>query len=251
MTVEISLREKVAVVTGAGQGIGKAIALSLRQAGAEVIVTDINVELGRQTSREIKCGFHEIDVTNSGSVSECVNDIIRDNGHVDVWVNNAGIDINAPSELMSDQQFDRVLKVNLSGVFYCSREVGKHMLSRAQGSLINIASMSGIVSNHPQPQCAYNASKAGVILLTKSLAGEWADRGVRVNSISPGYTNSSILDEVVKLQPEWANIWFSETPMKRPADPKEIANVALFLASDHASFMTGSNVVVDGGYTCW
>ena len=125
------------------------------------------------------------------------------------------------------------------------------MIERGHGSIVNIASMSGIISNHPQPQCGYNASKGGVIMLTKSLAGEWALKGVRVNSISPGYTRTAILDQVEALQPEWTSVWFRDTPMGHPGATSEIANVVVFVASDKASFMTGSNVVVDGGFTSW
>ncbi len=135
-------------------------------------------------------------------------------------------------------------------MFYCCREFGKVMLAQGRGSIINTASMSGIISNTPQPQSAYNASKAGVILLTKSLAGEWAQRGVRVNSISPGYVATEMTKRGMENEP-WRKEWLHFTPMNRVGEPAEIASAVLFLASDASSYFTGSNLVVDGGYTCW
>ncbi len=251
MSVAIDLSGRVAVVTGAAQGIGEAIAVALGEAGATVVIADLNDELGQQTADRLGGAFRHLDVTDSSSVRECVESVVDEFGGIHIWVNNAGIDINAPAEEMTDEQFSKVVDINLNGVFYCCREAGKHMLERGSGVIVNIASMSGIVSNHPQPQCAYNSSKAAVIMLTKSLAGEWGRRGVRVNSVSPGYTNTAILEQVAALQPEWTKLWFDETPMGRPAEVSEVADLVRFLASDHSTFMTGSNVVVDGGYTSW
>jgi NAD(P)-dependent dehydrogenase (short-subunit alcohol dehydrogenase family) len=245
------LTGKLAVITGAAQGIGRAIAEEFLAQGARVVIADLNDDLGRQTAAEIGAGFVHIDVTDSVSVATAIAAATSEHGDIDIWVNDAGIDINAPGEEMTDEQWAKVIQVNLTGTFYCCREIGKLMLARGVGSIVNIASMSGIISNHPQPQCAYNASKAGVAMLTKSLAGEWGTRGVRVNSISPGYTRTAILDQVGRLQPEWTSLWFGNTPMGRPGEVGEIANVVCFVASDKASFMTGSDVVVDGGFTSW
>ena len=155
-----------------------------------------------------------------------------------------------PSEDCSDEDWLRVININLNAVFFCCREFGKIMLQQGKGSIINTASMSGIVSNTPQPQSAYNASKAGVIMLTKSLAGEWAKRGVRVNSISPGYIGTE-LTKMGMARTEWYNDWLKFTPMGRVGEPREVSAAVVFLASDASSFFTGSNLVVDGGYTCW
>jgi NAD(P)-dependent dehydrogenase (short-subunit alcohol dehydrogenase family) len=157
---------------------------------------------------------------------------------------------NIPSEEVPDEEWLSVISVNLNGVFWCCREVGKAMLGRGSGSIVNIASMSGIISNHPQPQSAYNASKAAVITLTKSLAGEWAPRGLRVNSVSPGYIRTP-LTELGMSRTEWSEVWLSQTPLGRLAEPEEIAPAVLYLASDAASFATGTNLVIDGGYTSW
>lgn len=249
-----SLDGRLAVVTGGAQGIGRSIVEALAEAGARLVIADLNPETGVKTAADLGAEFVQIDVTSSASVSQVVTDLVSDQGSeggIDLWVNNAGICRNAVGEEMSDQDWRAVMAVNLDGTFYCCREVGRHMLGRGRGVIVNVASMSGVVANHPQPQVAYNASKAGVIMLTKSLAGEWAGRGVRVNSVSPGYTATAILDQVIEQQPEWTKTWFRETPMGRPAETQEVAAVVRFLASDAASFMTGSNVVVDGGYTCW
>ena len=251
MSAGIDLSGKVAVVTGAAQGIGQAIATALAEAGATIVVADLNTELGATTAKALGGSCLPIDVTDSASVAACISQVVAERGGIDIWVNNAGIDINADAEAMTDEQWLKIIDVNLNGTFYCCREVGRHMIERGGGVIVNIASMSGIVSNHPQPQCAYNTSKAGVIMLTKSLAGEWAPKGVRVNSVSPGYTNTAILEQVTALQPQWTETWFRETPMGRPAEVGEIARLVRFLASDQATFMTGSNVVIDGGYTCW
>lgn len=251
MAVQIDLSNKVAVVTGGAQGIGRAIVQALADAGAKVVIADMNEELGRVEAEKVSGHFETLNVTDSAAVAACVASVVDKFGHLDVWVNNAGIDINANAEDMTDEEFTKVVDVNLTGTFYGCREAGKQMIKQGGGNIVNIASMSGVVSNHPQPQCAYNSSKAAVIMLTKSLAGEWAPHGIRVNAVSPGYTNSAILEQVTALQPDWANVWFSETPMGRPAEAVEIANLVRFLASDESPFMTGSNVVIDGGYTAW
>jgi len=143
------------------------------------VIADLNRDIGEETAAEVDAGFVRIDVASAESVGQVVADLFSVHGVIDIWVNNAGIDRNAPGEEMSDKDWRDVMAVNLDGTFYCCREVGRHMLERGHGAIVNIASMSGIVSNHPQPQVAFNASKAGVIMLTKSLAGEWARRGRR------------------------------------------------------------------------
>lgn len=251
MSVGIDLSDRVAVVTGAAQGIGEAIVTALQAAGAKIVVADLNEDLGRRTAEQLNGLYVHLDVTDSASVRNCVETVVNELGSIDIWVNNAGIALSAAAEAMTDDEFRKVVDINLTGTFFCCREAGQHMLGRGSGVIVNIASMSGIISNHPQPQCAYNASKGAVIMLTKSLAGEWAKRGVRVNAVSPGYTNTAILEQVAAMQPEWSDVWFRETPMGRPAAVGEIADLVRFLCSDHSTFMTGSNVVIDGGYTSW
>ena len=245
-----SLHDRVAVVTGGGQSLGLSISRALHDAGARVVVAEVNDETGPDAAEELDGTFVHTDVTDPGSVRDMVEMVMKEHGRIDVLVNNAGIVHNIPSEEVPDEEWLSVISVNLNGVFWCCREVGKAMLERGSGSIVNIASMSGIISNHPQPQAAYNASKAGVITLTKSLAGEWAARGVRVNSVSPGYIRTP-LTELGMSKSAWSGVWLSSTPLGRLAEPHEIAPAVLYLASDAASFATGTNVVIDGGYTAW
>ena len=245
-----SLQDRVAVVTGGGQSLGLEIGRALRDHGAKVVVAEINAETGQRAAEELGGDFVRLDVTDPESVREMVRTVLEKHERIDILVNNAGVVHNIPSEDVPDEEWRAVLSVNLDGVFYCCREVGRAMLERGSGAIVNIASMSGIVSNHPQPQAAYNASKAGVITLTKSLAGEWASRGVRVNSVSPGYIRTP-LTELGMSKSEWSDVWLASTPMGRIAEPREIAPAVVYLASDAASYTTGTNLVVDGGYTSW
>ncbi len=169
-------------------------------------------------------------------------------GRLDVAFCNAGICINAPAEDMSFEQWKKVIDINLTGVFLNAQAAGKIMLEQGGGSIINTASMSAHIVNHPQPQCAYNASKAGVIQLTKSLAVEWATRNVRVNSISPGYMGTELTLNSPSLQP-LIKQWNEMTPTKRMGKPEELQSICVYLAGDTSSFTTGSDFVVDGGFT--
>jgi NAD(P)-dependent dehydrogenase (short-subunit alcohol dehydrogenase family) len=170
---DFSLRGRVAVVTGGGQSLGLAVSRTLHRAGAEVVIAEVNERTGPDAAEELEGTFVHTDVTDPASVRDMVEMVLEEHGRIDILVNNAGIVHNIPSEEVPDEEWLAVISVNLNGVFWCCREVGKAMLERGSGSIVNVASMSGIISNHPQPQAAYNASKAAVITLTKSLAGEW------------------------------------------------------------------------------
>ncbi len=244
------LDNRVAIVTGGAGGIGYETARVLKECGAKVVIVDLNQKKGEEAAAKLGIKFLGGDLTQSARVREIAAQVKKDFGSIDIAFNNAGIAHNVPSEEETDEGWLQIININLNAVFYCCREFGKVMLAQRKGSIINTASMSGIISNTPQPQSAYNASKAGVILLTKSLAGEWAKRGVRVNSISPGYVATEMTKRGMENQ-EWRKEWLHFTPMGRVGEPVEIANAVVFLASDASSYFTGSNLVVDGGYTCW
>jgi NAD(P)-dependent dehydrogenase (short-subunit alcohol dehydrogenase family) len=247
---------KVAVVTGAAQGIGFATAEALAEAGALVVVTDMNEAGAAKAAAAIKAlgqraDSFPLDVTDPRAVEKAQVEIVKRHGKVDVLVNNAGIAISfKPAETMDDATWNKVIDVNLNGVFWCCRAFGKAMLEQGKGAIINVGSMSADIVNYPQEQANYNASKAGVHHLTRSLAAEWAARGVRVNAVAPTYIETELTKDVA-MDPEIRRHWIDGTPMARMGKPSEIASVILFLASDASSLMTGSIVSVDGGYTCW
>ena len=254
---KLRLDGRVAVVTGAGQGIGAACARALGEAGALVVVTDfladrIDNSLGELKKLGIRATGARLDVTKSQSVDEAAQEILKAHGRVDILVNNAGVARSSiKAEEMSDEVWRFHLDVNLDGLFYCCRAFGNAMLRQGKGSIVNIGSMSGIISNKPQEQVAYNASKAAVHHLTRSLAGEWAARGVRVNAVAPTYIETPLTSFGIHESPEMYKTWLEMTPMARVGQPDEIASVVHFLASDAASLMTGSIVLADGGYCCW
>ena len=241
---------RVAIVTGGARGIGFETAKALKENGATVVIVDINAEFGAKASKELAVGFFQADLTQLDQVTSLASDIQHQHGRIDIAFNNAGVCVNVPSEECSGEDWRRVIDINLNAVFYCCREFGKVMLKQGKGSIINTASMSGIISNTPQPQSAYNASKAGVIMLTKSLAGEWASRGVRVNAIAPGYIGTE-MTKIGMSNESWYKVWKEMTPMGRVGEPREVAAPVVFLASDASSYFTGSVLTMDGGYTCW
>jgi NAD(P)-dependent dehydrogenase (short-subunit alcohol dehydrogenase family) len=246
------LKGRLAVVTGGGQAIGLACVEALSEAGAKVVIADYNAKVAESGRDAMKakgydCDIAVVDVTDSKGIEALAGKL----GTVDILVNNAGIARSEiPAENMEDERWLNVLDVNLNGTFWCCRSFGKRMLAAGKGSIVNIGSMSGFIVNKPQEQSHYNASKAAVHHLTKSLAAEWGARGVRVNAVAPTYI-ATPLNAFVKSKPEMYNAWIGGTPMARMGEVDEIASAVLFLACDAASLMTGSIVLVDGGYTCW
>lgn len=245
------LKKKKIVITGGAQGIGLHYAMAVAGAGASVALVDLNEEKASESakwlSREygVKTMSVQVDVTSKEQVEEMCSAVNLELGGIDVAFCNAGISINVPAEEMTYEQWRKVLDINLTGVFLTATAAGRYMLKQGSGSIINTASMSGHVTNIPQPQVAYNASKAGVIMLTKSLAVEWANKNIRVNSISPGYIMTNLI-KGHELIPTWEEM----TPLKRMGRPEELEGIALYLASDASTYTTGSDFVVDGAYTC-
>lgn len=250
------LDDAVAVVTGAARGIGLSISEALAEAGATVVMTDMNPDVlatgaGLLRDKGLRIDTAVLDVTDSTAVQHVHDEIVRRHGRVDVLVNNAGIAIsNHPAETMTDEVWRKVIDVNLNGLFWCCRAFGRGMLDRGRGSIVNVGSMSGFIVNRPQEQANYNASKAAVHHLTRSLAAEWGARGVRVNAVAPTYIETE-MNTYVHEQPDMYRHWIGGTPMNRMGRPDEVASVVLFLASEAASLMTGSVVLADGGYVCW
>jgi NAD(P)-dependent dehydrogenase (short-subunit alcohol dehydrogenase family) len=243
---------RTALVTGANRGLGRAFATALAAAGADVVVVGrddahnqeaaaaIATSTGRRTT--VQTG----DVTRAADVDRIVEGAVAAHGRIDVLVNNAGLCYHGPALEVPDEEFDEVLDINVRGLWRMSKAVARHMIAAGRGSIVNIGSMSGLIVNRPQHQPAYNASKAAVHHLTRSLAAEWAPYGVRVNALAPGYVKTEMapVDE-----PQYRRQWIEDAPMQRYASPEEIAPSVVYLASDASSFTTGSVLVTDGGYT--
>jgi len=250
------LSGRVAVVTGGGQGIGLACASALAEAGAKVVIAEIDAEAAAAGQATLAEAGHEadivaLDITKPDQVTAVADALVERHGAVDILICNAGIARSGvPAEEVVDEHWLNVIDVNLNGLFWCCRAFGRHMLACRRGAIVNIGSMSGFIVNKPQPQSFYNASKAGVHQLTKSLAAEWGARGVRVNAVAPTYIETPLTKfgmEDDRMYP----VWMENTPMRRVGQVDEVASVVLFLASDAASLMTGSIVLADGGYSCW
>jgi len=252
--VNFSLNGDVALVTGAASGIGRAIAQAIAASGAAVGLVDLTEQTSEETANEIsgsggRAVLIAADVTDLAQLRAAVERTEAAFGPLTLAVNSAGIANAAPAETMSLEQWQRVYDVDVTGVFLSCQAEGEAMLRNGRGSIVNISSMSGTIANRGLQQVHYNSAKAAVSHLTRSLAVEWVDRGVRVNSVSPGYTATPMntRPEMVDLVAQFSK----EIPMGRYAEPEEIAGPVVFLLSPAASYCTGVDLLVDGGFCCW
>lgn len=242
---------RTAVVTGSTRGLGRAFARALAEAGANIVIVGRDALAAADVSAELGAiGTHTLavlaDVTVRADLERVLAESVREFGRVDVLVNNAGACIHRPALEVTDDEWRSVIDVNLTGVWMASQVFGEHMIEAGGGTIVNIGSMSADIVNRPQWQPAYNASKAAVHHLTRSLAAEWAPSNVRVNALAPGYMHT---DMSPIHDPQFQRFWIEDAPQQRAGEPDELGPAIVFLASDASSFMTGSVLTVDGGYT--
>jgi NAD(P)-dependent dehydrogenase (short-subunit alcohol dehydrogenase family) len=249
---------RVALVTGGGQGIGRAFAHALGEAGAAVAVVDLKLDLAEEVAHElaqknIRSMAVRADVTKPDDVQAMVAAIVSGLGGLTIAVNNAGIGVWADAESMDYSTWLRLIDVDLNSVFLCAQHEARVMLPAGYGKIINTASMSAHISNTPQNQSPYNAAKAGVLHLTRSLAAEWARRGVRVNSISPGYTRTKLVEDLLATPVGQTMLpaWMGMTPMGVMAEVTDLQGAVVYLAAPASDYMTGNDLIIDGGYCAW
>ena len=242
---------KVALITGGTRGIGLSIAHALGEAGAKLVIinrTDPFGGIEELKKANYEVSFYEGDLIDRSVPQKAIHHTLDKHGRVDILVNNAGVAQHGDTDEFNDDMLDKIMDINLDVVFRMCRSAISPMKKQGEGVILNIGSMSGLVSNIPQPQVAYNASKAAVHMMTKSLASDYANQNIRVNAIAPGYVKTDITNLPKKYE-HWYSTWDKQTPMQRMAEPHEIASAALFLCSPASSYVTGEVLVVDGGYT--
>jgi len=246
-----SLKGKVCIVTGGNQGIGETVAAFIADAGADIAIFDLNdgKEVAEKIAAEygVRAKAYVCNVTDPDNVKSCIEKAAADFGTLDLLFNNAGICLHKPALECEKNDWDKVISVNLNGVFYVAQAFGQYLVeNNKKGSIVNTASMSATIVNIPQGQASYNASKAGVVHLTKSLAVEWVDKGIRVNCISPGYIRTAITGN---SNPDWQKLWIESIPYKRMGVPEELAGAVIYLLSDASTYTSGCDIIIDGCFT--
>jgi len=251
---KFSLDGKIAIITGAGSGLGAAVAKGMAMSGAFVILADINLQAAADLASELQnAGLNgealNIDVTNAREVSDLADRVTKEYGKIDILANIAGIAKRMPTEDFDEEVFDKIMDVNLRGSFLCLKYAGRKMLEQGFGSIINFGSIASVVAN-PESM-AYSCSKGGVVQMTRTAGVEWAKRGVRVNAIIPGTFYTPLLQQILDKDPAYAEYFLARYPIGRFGDPEEIVGACVYLASDASSFVTGSLLSVDGGCTAY
>lgn len=246
-----SLDNKVTVVTGGKQGIGKVVADGLAARGSDIAILDMqdasDTAAAIAEQRGVRAAAFQCDVTDPDSVASAMAQAAEHFGTLDCLFNNAGIVLHKPALDLSPDEWLRVINVNLNGVFFVAQAFARYLVEHGKGgSIVNTASMSATIVNTPQPQASYNASKAGVVHLTKSLGVELQEHGIRVNCISPGYIATELIGDV---RQDWKDIWTSQIPFSRFGKPEELVGAVTYLLSDAASYTSGTDVIVDGLFT--
>ncbi|WP_330633232.1 SDR family NAD(P)-dependent oxidoreductase [Halocatena halophila] len=248
------LDEKTAIVTGGNRGIGRAISHALGEAGSDIVIANRDKTSGEQAATEIRdeigvqARYIQTDVTNEDDIKDLATQAVSEFESVDILVNNAGIARISNAEDMVEMEWNDVIDTNLKGAFLCSKYIGNKMLESNGGSIVNISSILAFRAAHPQRIISYTASKAGLEGLKRQLASEWAEDGVRVNNINPGYIRTDLVNQVLENRPELEDIWIDEMQFGEIATPEAIGPLAVYLASDASAYMTGTSIAIDGGY---
>ncbi|NMB42755.1 MAG: SDR family oxidoreductase [Clostridiales bacterium] len=246
-----SLKGKVCVVTGGYQGIGEVVAGAIAEAGADIAIFDLqdasHVADNIAKEHNVRAKAYVCDVSSPDSVQECIDKAANDFGTLDLLFNNAGICVHKPALECEPNDWLKVINVNLNGVFFVAQAFGRYLVANnKKGNIVNTASMSATIVNVPQGQASYNASKAAVVHLTKSLAVEWVDKGIRVNCISPGYIRTAITGN---SNPDWQKLWIESIPFKRMGTPEELAGAVIYLLSEASTYTSGCDLIIDGCFT--